>query len=78
MKLRVEFYYDDESHNWGFRVPALHIIGGDDTREKAEKMALEAIDFALEGVPQDFRHETDEVAYFDVQVRPAKVEAPAG
>ncbi|HLQ33451.1 MAG TPA: hypothetical protein VK457_12255 [Chloroflexota bacterium] len=77
MKLRVEFFYDDESKNWGFSVPALNIVGGEETREKAEKMALEAIDFALEGVPQDFDNDVDEVAYFDVQVTRAKVEAPA-
>ncbi|HEY8694109.1 MAG TPA: hypothetical protein VIR57_15370 [Chloroflexota bacterium] len=77
MKLRVEFFYDHDSRNWGFMVPALHIIGGEKTREKAERMALEAIDFALEGSPGDFDNEVDEVAYFDVQVRPAKVEAQA-
>jgi hypothetical protein len=56
-------------------VPALHIIGGEDTRELAEKMALEAIDFTLEGIEQDF-DTSHEVAYFDVQVTPSKVETP--
>jgi len=75
MKLRVEFFYDDESHNWGFRIPALHIIGGENTRELAEKMALEAIEFALEGEPEDFDSDVDEVAHFNVQVTPSKVQA---
>jgi len=40
MDLRVEYYYDEESSNWGFRVPALAIVGGgDDTLVEAEEHA---------------------------------------
>ena len=30
MRLRVEYAYDAESHNWSFRVPSLGIVGGAD------------------------------------------------
>ena len=43
----VRYAYDDESKNWSFRVPELNIVGGGDTREEAEKMARQAIDFTL-------------------------------
>ncbi len=48
MDLRVEYCYDPESKNWGFQVPSLHIIGGADTREDAERQVLDAIDFMLQ------------------------------
>ena len=48
MNLRIEYYYDPESHGWSFRVPSLGIIGGADTREEAEKQVMDAIDFTLE------------------------------
>ena len=35
MKLRVEYAYDPESHNWSFRVPSLGIVGGAESREDA-------------------------------------------
>lgn len=39
MDPRVEYYYDEESSNWDFRVPALTIVGGgDDTRAEAEEV----------------------------------------
>ncbi|HEY8693970.1 MAG TPA: hypothetical protein VIR57_14645 [Chloroflexota bacterium] len=44
----VEFVYDPDSKGWSFRVPELHIVGGDTTRRKAERMAQEAISFTLE------------------------------
>jgi predicted RNase H-like HicB family nuclease len=47
------FYYDDESHNWGFHVPGWGIVGGGATRLEAEQMAEEAIDLFLEDVRQD-------------------------
>lgn len=57
MGLRVEYFYDDESHNWGFVVPSLHIVGSGETREDAEREARDAILFTLEGedepVPKD-------------------------
>jgi len=49
MDLRVEYFYDDESHNWGFVVPSLHIVGSGETREDAEREARDAIFFTLEG-----------------------------
>ena len=75
MKLRTEFYWDDEARNWGFNIPALHIVGGgDETREAAVSHAIDAIEFALEGVERDFSDET-EVEFLDVDVRPPKVVA---
>jgi hypothetical protein len=48
MKVRVEFGYDEESHNWWFAVPALHITGGAClTRQEAERHCLDAIKYAL-------------------------------
>jgi predicted RNase H-like HicB family nuclease len=47
-QIRVEYFYDPESRNWGFEVPSLGIIGGADTREEAEQQAIEAITFTLE------------------------------
>ena len=48
MKLRVEYAYDPESHNWSFRVPSLGIVGGAESREDAEKRVVDA--FAKQGV----------------------------
>ncbi|HXA43292.1 MAG TPA: hypothetical protein VNV65_10335 [Candidatus Solibacter sp.] len=48
LKIRVEYYFDPESRNWGFRVPALRIVGGAcETREEAEEHSLDAIRYAL-------------------------------
>jgi hypothetical protein len=63
MKLRAEFFIDDEAKNWHYRVPALHITGGGTkTREDAERQCLEAIAFALEGDPSEFDGDADAVA----------------
>jgi predicted RNase H-like HicB family nuclease len=71
LKLRVEYYYDDEARRWGFTVPALHILGSGDTREEAEAHAVEAIAYALEGVEQDHDQGADvQVAYLDVELTP--------
>jgi hypothetical protein len=69
--LRVELFFDEEADNWHHRVPALHINGGGtSTREDAERDALTAIAFALEGDPRDY--DTDaETLSFDVNVAPA-------
>jgi hypothetical protein len=49
-RIPVEFFYDDESHNWGFAVGTPSVIGGGDaTLEAAMQHAAEAIAFALEG-----------------------------
>lgn len=67
MKLRVDFFYDDEVDNWGFVVPALHIIGGAHTRDEARQQAQDAITFALEGTDEDAPPEPDvEVEYFTI------------
>ncbi len=47
--LPVDVFYDRESRNWGFRVPALGIIGGGDTRDDAIRSSRDAIAFTLEG-----------------------------
>jgi hypothetical protein len=69
--LRVELFHDDESGNWHYRVPALHINGGGAaTREQAERDSLAAINFALQGDPRDYDTEAEAVT-FDVSVAPA-------
>jgi hypothetical protein len=69
--LRVELFFDEEAGNWHYRVPALHINGGGTpTRQDAERDALSAIAFALEGDPRDY--DTDaETLTLDVNVAPA-------
>lgn len=69
--LRVELFFDEEAGNWHYRLPALHINGGGTaTREDAERHALSAIAFALQGDPRDY--ETDaETLTLDVNVAPA-------
>jgi hypothetical protein len=69
--LRVELFWDDDAGNWHYRVPALHINGGGTaTREEAEREALSAIAFALEGDPRDYDPSSEAVA-LDVTVAPA-------
>ncbi|MGH3612202.1 MAG: hypothetical protein ACRDRK_06250 [Pseudonocardia sp.] len=69
--LRAEFYFDDESGNWHFRVPALHINGGGSTsRSEAERACIDAITFALEGDPGDYDSQAQAVA-LTVSVAPA-------
>ncbi|HST65171.1 MAG TPA: hypothetical protein VLM05_08280 [Mycobacteriales bacterium] len=66
--LRAEFFFDDESGNWHFRVPALHVNGGGlATRADAEQACLEAVAFALEGDPADYDG-TAEALTLDVSV----------
>jgi len=69
--LRVELFFDEEAGNWHYRVPALHINGGGTpTRQDAERDALSAIAFALEGDPRDY--DTDaETLTLDVNMAPA-------
>jgi predicted RNase H-like HicB family nuclease len=75
MQLRVEFLYDPESHNWSFAVPALRIIGGANTREEAERRAVEAIEFALWSDAQEPPPDGGEVGYLTVTIQD---EAPIG
>ena len=67
MRLRVEYAYDAESHNWSFRVPSLGIVGGADTRDEAERKLVEAVAFTLEG--DDDTSLTDaEIRYLNVEI----------
>ncbi len=69
--LRVELFYDDEAHNWHYRVPALRINGGGTaTREEAQRDCLTAIDFALQGDPRDYDGSAESFTV-DVSVAPA-------
>jgi predicted RNase H-like HicB family nuclease len=71
MKLRIEYVWDAEAGSWGYRVPALGIVGGGRTREEAEADATKAVQFVLEGVPQEFDDGADvEVGYLNVDVQP--------
>ncbi len=70
MKLRIEYFYDPESRGWTFVVPALHIIGGADTREDAERQVLEAIDFTLWSDAQEPVPEGAEIEFLTVTVEP--------
>jgi predicted RNase H-like HicB family nuclease len=78
MRLRVDYYYDPESKNWGFAVPSLRIVGGADTREEAEQEAIEAVEFALEGVEEPVPEDT-ELGYLEVTIsRPAATSRRVG
>ena len=67
MRLRVEYAYDAESHNWSFRVPSLGIVGGANTRDEAERKVVEAVAFTLEG--DDDTSLTDaEIRYLNVEI----------
>lgn len=69
MKLRVDYAYDPESRNWGFRVPSLGIIGSADTREEARQAAIAAIAFTLDGVDQDDPPDPDaELEYLELKL----------
>jgi hypothetical protein len=69
--LRVELFHDDETGNWHYRVPTLHINGGGTaTREEAEQDCLAAINFALQGDPRDYDTNAETIT-LDVSVVPA-------
>ncbi|MDQ3988313.1 MAG: hypothetical protein M3291_03780 [Actinomycetota bacterium] len=69
--LRAEFYFDDEANTWHYRVPALHVNGGDAaTRQDAEHQCMDAIAFALEGDPDEYDRDSQAVA-LEVSVAPA-------
>ncbi len=45
----IDYFYDEESRNWHFRVPDLEVTGGGDaTLEGAGRHAQEAVTFTLE------------------------------
>jgi hypothetical protein len=55
--LRVELFFDEGAGNGHYRVPALHVNGGDTpTREAAERNCLSAITFAPGRRPSGLRH----------------------
>ncbi len=71
MDLRVEYDDDEESGNWGFRVPALTIVGGgDNTRVEAEEHAREAILFTLADDTRDRDEPDRRVGHFRVTLEP--------
>jgi hypothetical protein len=68
MKLRVEYAYDPESHNWSFRVPSLGIVGGAASREEAEKRVVDAVAFTLEGEEDGSAVAQKEVRYLNIEI----------
>jgi predicted RNase H-like HicB family nuclease len=73
--IEVEFIYDQESDNWGFRVPSLHVTGGAKTQAEAVEMAKEAILYALEG-PESTNDATKR-GYFAARISAPKHLVPA-
>jgi len=74
MDPRVEYYYDEESGAWGFRVPALTSVGGgDDSRVEAEEHAREAILFTLADDTRNRDESGRHVGYFRVTLDPIPV-----
>ena len=71
MKLQVELFYDNEVNQWGYTVPSLSIVGtGCNSREEAERFALEAVELTLESGDEDFSDDSEVVTY-DVQIAKA-------
>ncbi len=68
MRPRVEYVHDPESRNWSFRVPSLEIVGGADTREEAERRAIEAVAFSLESDDDIGESGQGEVRYLNVEI----------
>ena len=66
--VRVEYFYDPESRNWGYEVPSLHIIGAADTREEAEEQAIAAIAYTLDCAHERNLPSEGEVGYLQVTV----------
>jgi len=70
--LRVEYYQDVDTRQWGFVVPRLRIVGGGvSTRAEAEEQAREAIIFALESGDDEPDLVGHDVDYFRVTVEKA-------
>lgn len=76
MDLSVIYVYDDETDDWGFRVPSLGIVGGAKTREEAEKQARDAILFTLTDDSGELLP-GEEVGYVRVTVERMAVAQPA-
>jgi len=72
MDLRVEYYQNVDTRQWGFVVPRLRIVGGGvATRAEAEDQAREAIIFALESNDDEPDLVGHDVDYFRVTVEKA-------
>jgi len=69
MQLRVEYSYDPESRNWAFRVPALGIVGGAETRQEAEQAVLDALAYALEDEIEITEPLDSEIQYLELAVQ---------
>jgi hypothetical protein len=71
MKLHVELFYDGDVRQWGYRVPALSILGtGCNTRDDAERFAMEAVEDAIESGAEDISAGA-EVMMLDVRIAKA-------
>jgi hypothetical protein len=71
MKLHVELFYDNEVDQWGYTVPALSILGtGCNSREEAERFAVEAIQEVIESGDGEIEEGAD-VLTLDVQIAKA-------
>jgi hypothetical protein len=71
MQLKVELFYDNEVNQWGYTVPALSILGtGCDSREEAERFAIEAIQDVIESGDEDIEDDA-EVMTLDVRIAKA-------
>jgi hypothetical protein len=71
MQLKVELFFDNEVNQWGYTVPALSILGtGCDSREDAERFAIEAIQDVIESGDEDIEDDA-EVMTLDVQIAKA-------
>ena len=72
MDLRVEYYQDEDTEQWGFVVPRLKIVGGAaSTRAEAEEQARDAILFTLGGDDEEPDRTGHDVGYFHVTVEKA-------
>ncbi len=71
MKLHVELFYEDEVRQWGYTVPALSILGtGCDSRDDAERFAIEAIQEVIESGDEEIDPGAD-VVTLDVRIAKA-------
>jgi hypothetical protein len=70
MKLAMEIFFDEETKQWGYAVPALSIVGtGCRSREEALELGYQAIRAVLEGAPPQTSPSAD-LVLFDVEVSP--------
>ena len=68
-RIPVEFFYDEESRNWGFTVETPSVVGGGDaTLEDAIQHAAEAIAFALEADARPSADRLTRIEYLPISV----------